>query len=153
MIEFWSFIPELRWGHFPFSFHLNDFCSNKCFCMLIEGALMTKYGDTTYMNGDWLPVEQLDFFLSQNIPNAQNFKPTYLTTKWVVNILFSGIKATGGSASLICVPIMLTTVFCKISCSFRTHVVQDTNTFIITNNLVRGNWLPDEITVSLVLPK
>jgi hypothetical protein len=43
--------------------------------MLIKWALVTKYGDTTYMNGDWLPVGQFDFSLSQNIPSAQKFKP------------------------------------------------------------------------------
>jgi hypothetical protein len=153
VIEFWPFIPELNWCYFPYNFYLNDFCSNKCFCMLIKGALVTKYDDTTYMKGEWLPVGQFDFSLSQNIPNAQNFKPRYLTTKWVANILFSGIKATVASASLICLTIMLTAIFYKIFCSFPTHVVQDTNTFITTNDLVRGKWLPGKITVSLALPK
>jgi len=86
VIEFWLFIPELNRRYFPYSFHLNDFCSNKCLCMLIK-EFWWLYGDTTYMNGDWLPVGQFDFSLSQNISNAQNFKPPYLTTKWVANIL------------------------------------------------------------------
>jgi hypothetical protein len=52
LIDFWPFIPELNWHYFPYGFHLNDFCYNKCFCVLIKGAFVTKYGDTTHMNGD-----------------------------------------------------------------------------------------------------
>jgi hypothetical protein len=36
VIEFWTFIPKLNWRYFPYSFHLNDFCSNKYFSMLIK---------------------------------------------------------------------------------------------------------------------
>jgi hypothetical protein len=44
------------------------------------------------MNADWLPVEQLDFSLSQHTQNAQNVPSLYLTMKWLADTLSSEMQ-------------------------------------------------------------